>query len=490
MSTFATRRLVAGLLVAAVAVLALILITGGDDRRTLKLALTDAAGLRDGSPVTVGGVRVGTVKLKLGDGDRVDATLKIDKGKRIPKDARVAISAVNFLGQKQVAFSGGNPAVPAPDGYLIPASRVSTSTDLDQVLDTLDSDTRTRLAVLVNEAGAAVVGRRWDISHGVNELPRTLADAHTLLSQLSGDNHTLADLVSSSDSFIAATTAKRAEVNRLVDTLGQTSTTVETKRAELAATLAKAPQTLGTLRRFLTHLQETTTPLGPAARDITATAPALDETLSRVEAFRKSADPTLNTATELAPTLTKLGTDATPVIRQAMPTARSLAKLVPAAVPLTDALQHSADNLFGTVENWSQAIQLRDGLSHIFRGEATFSPDLALSVIDRLTKPASTAAAKKQAPARKDGGGATAKPAPDAKPQTPSAASGTDPLEKAVKGLTGAATDVLNQVGGKAKGALDGLLGHKPGQGTQGAAPAPKQGQNPAASLLDFLLGQ
>ncbi|MCU1676950.1 MAG: Mammalian cell entry related domain protein, partial [Frankiales bacterium] len=211
------------------------------------------------------------MELHLGDGDKVQVDLKLDKGKRVPKDARVGISAVNFLGQKQVAFSGGTPADPAPDGYVIPASRVTTSTDLDQVLNTLDTDTRTRLSILVNEAGAAVAGRQWDLSRDIQQLPTTLVDAHTLLSQLVSDNHTLADLVTSSDRFIASAAAKRTDLNHLIDTLGQTSQTVETKRGELAATLAKAPGTLATMQRFFGELQRTTAPLGPAARAITAT---------------------------------------------------------------------------------------------------------------------------------------------------------------------------------------------------------------------------
>lgn len=475
------RTAVAALLGVVVIAVFAVLVFGGDDTYKLKLALDDASGLRDGSPVSIGGVRVGEVELKLSDGDKVEVDLKIKKDKRVPKNAQVGISAVNFLGQKQVAFSGGDPSDPALDGFTIPASRVTTSTDLDQVLGALDNDTRTRLSILVNEAGAAVAGRQWDISRDLQELPNTLADAHTLLSQLVTDNHTLADLVTDSDRFIAATTAKREDLVKLVDTLGKTSQTVETKRAELAATLAKAPRTLATLRGFFGELERTTAPLGPAARSITATAPALDDTLSRVESFRKSADPTLKTATALAPTLTKLGTQATPVVKAARPTVRSLAELAPAAAPLSVALDNSADNLIGTVENWSQAIQLRDGLSHIFRGEATYSPDFAASIIDRLTKPASTPAATKS---RKQ------KPAPDtqpdAKPQAPSggggpAKSGPVPkiLDDVVKTVEGV-TDIVKGVGDKTKDGIKGLLT------PQGA---PKGGGNPAQDLLDYLLG-
>lgn len=474
--TSAARTSVAIVLGVVAVVVAAIVLLGRDDTYSLRLALDDAAGLRDGSAVSVGGIRVGQVKLKLGHDDKVDVTLKIQKDKHVPRDAQVAISAVNFLGQKQVAFTGGNPGDPAPDGFVIPASRVTNSTDLDQVLNTLDNGTRARLSILVNEAGTAVAGRRWDLSRDIQELPTTLGDAHVLLSQLVRDNHTLGDVVASSDRFIATTTARRADLNHLIDTLGQTSQTVETKRAQLAATLAKAPGTLATLQRFLGQLERTTVPLRPAARAITQTAPALDDTLSRVEGFRRDADPTLNTAAALAPLLTKLGVQATPVIRRAVPTVRSLAQLAPAARPLTDALDRSANNLVGTVENWSQAIQLRDGLSHIFRGEAAYSPDAVAAAIDRLNKPVSGQTTRKRHPAAKPSAQA---PAATAKPALPPVAGKLPPVldsvAKALGGVTGA-------VAGKAKETVGGIVGALQGQG------GPDRRQSSAQALLDYLL--
>ncbi|WP_354698943.1 hypothetical protein DSM112329_04642 [Paraconexibacter sp. AEG42_29] len=471
--------------VGAVAALALLLVVrGGDDGKThLKLRLDSAGGLQDGSPASIGGVKVGKVQLELGEGDKVLADIVLDEGTVVPRDARVAISAVNFLGQKQISFTGGDVSTPAPDGYEFPASRVSTSTDLDQVLNTLDADTRTRLSLLVNEAGASVLGRKWDISRFVKEVPRTLADANVFLGRLVSDNDTLAALISSSDRFIAQTAAKQDGLVRMVDTLGQTAKTVETKRAELRATLAKAPGTLSTLQRFLAELERTTVPLGPAARDITRAAPALRRTLTEVDGFRRAAGPTLDTATDVAPELTALADGATPTLRRAEPTVRSLAGLATALTPVSDTLDRSADNLLGTIENWSQAIQLRDGVSHIFRGEATFSPNLLTSVLDRLNKPADAAATK---PARRTGaktgdGPAAASPA---QPGSPAPAGGDRPAtaKEALKKVVGGVVDPVTDV-------LDGLLRPK-GSGPSTPAPSPSGDRRPAAaSLLDFLLG-
>ncbi|WP_320671857.1 MlaD family protein [Patulibacter defluvii] len=371
-------------LVAAVAAVA----SGGDGDDggyRLRLPLENAAGLRDGSQVVSGGVPVGTVALKLGRDDRVEAELRLERrAAPVAKDVQVAIAAVNLLGQKRVELLRGDGGDPAPSGYVVPARNIAVSTDLDQVLATLDDDTRTRLSVLINEAGAALGGRREAFSQVIGELPGSLVSAKRLLGELVGDNRVLADLVTRSDRVVGALAGERQALSRVVDVAGRAAESVEQRRAGLQRSLAAAPATLDQLRRFLAELRATTGPLGPAARDITAVAPDLQATLDRVEGFRRSADPALRRAREVAPDLTRLGDRATPVLTRAMPTLKSLATVSAALTPVSDTLLHSANNLVATVENWARAIQFRDGLSHVFRGEASVTLNTLTSVLDRF----------------------------------------------------------------------------------------------------------
>jgi virulence factor Mce-like protein len=247
-------RRVAGfsLLLVAVAATLLFALQGDSHPYLIKVGLADAAGLREQSPVMIGGVQAGTVSLHVGAGDQVVAELNIDRA-QIPvgKNASVAISAVNFLGQKEAELTRGNIADPAPSGYLIPASQVTVSTDLDQVLDVLDSSTRMRLALLINEAGTAFTGRRGDFSQLLGQLPHSLVDANALLSQLVSDNHTLAHVVATGNQFVAEVAGQRTQLSRMIDAVGQTAVTVAARRAQLAQTLADAPATLVTLQAFL-----------------------------------------------------------------------------------------------------------------------------------------------------------------------------------------------------------------------------------------------
>jgi phospholipid/cholesterol/gamma-HCH transport system substrate-binding protein len=474
-----TRRIAFGALAAIAVVVAVIVATGGDDSYRLRLDLANASGLKTGSPVVISGVTRGKVELHLKRDDRIEAELKIDKSVApVGRDAKVAVTAANFLGQKRVEITrGASTANPAPSGFLVPAGNITTPTDLDQVLDVLDADTRTRATILLNELGTAVVGRRFDINQLLGEFPQGFVDATAVLRQLRSDNHSLRDLVTHADGFVREATTRRADLVRMVKVLGRTSETVSARRAELRATLARAPRTLRTLQAFLGDLESTTRPLAPAARAIADAAPALSGTLAQVEPFTAAAKPTLSQARAGAPRLTQLGDKATPVVKKALPAVTSLATLAGDLPPVAKTLDNSADNIIAILENWSRAIQFRDGLGHVFRGEAGYSTDLLTTMMDRLIRPADR---KKKAKAKVK---APKVSKPDAKKTLDDV---SKPVKKTLDELPKVIQDAVDGVLGTTKDALKDTLGGLAGGGAKSGGDAGRR--DPANGLLDFLL--
>jgi ABC-type transporter Mla subunit MlaD len=170
----------------------------------------------------------------------------------------------------------------------------------------------------------------------------------------------------------------------MVDTLARTATTVSSQRDNLEHTIQNAPGTLATLRTFLGRLDHLTASVRPAARLIASAAPALSRALAQIPSFQRAAVPTLDKATTVSRVLTSLADGATPVLRRAVPVTRTLATLSSSALPpVTSVLDRSEDNVFAILDNWSRAIQFRDGLGHIFRGSAGVAPDMLDSAIRR-----------------------------------------------------------------------------------------------------------
>lgn len=465
-------------LIVAVAVIVTTLLQGRDGY-TVSVPLENAFGLQSGSNVRVGGVDAGKLSLDLDDRDRVVAKLELDEP--VGKDARVSIVAANFLGAKRLVLERGDVKNdPAPNGFELSGDNVRALTDLDQLLSVFDAPTRVRAQIMFNEAGRAVMGRSVDVRTLLKEFPFGLDQAGDVVRSLSTDNATMERLIERSDRFVGEAASQREKLVRLIDGVGQTAVTVNARRDELRATLARAPRTLARLRMFTDDLVATTRQLQPAARELTRSSGPLSRTLAQVEPLRRSAEPTLRALTDVSPDLVRLADGATPVLRRAAPTLRKLARLGGVLPPVTDALDGSFANTVAVLENWSQAIQFRDNMSHVFRGAATFSPDTPLGVVEALTgQPvgaprdrggdADRPARRRPAPPAAAPGGGSRPPAEPARPQ--------GPLDlPALGGVGDAIEDALPLLGGVGK--------------TTGAQKQPRADASPGANpLLDLLLG-
>ncbi|MBA2348572.1 MAG: MCE family protein, partial [Solirubrobacterales bacterium] len=464
------RAVIIGLMVAVLA--AVLHLRGGDSGYRVNLRMANAAGLSDGSPVVIGGVDVGKVKLHARQ-DRVDVEAQIDADHApLDKRTRAVVISRNALGQKLLSLQVpvGGITEPAPDGYLLPDGRASAAADLDQVLSALDPDTRARLAIVLNEMGIAVSGRKLDFQTLTQELAPALASGSDLLSQLTEDNRALGNAVVKSNRFIGKLADDRRRVTDMFDETGKATEAVAARQAQLRATLQAAPAMLRSARSFLAELQDTTRPLAATARQLRAAAPSLATTLDRIDPLRKAAVPTLDAAEAVAPALQRTAEKTLPALREAVPALSSVqSALQTEAPPVEDALSNSVDNVTAVLENWSRAIQFRDGLGHVFRGEASVAP----SLYERLL--ASTGATIPPARSARKG---SRKPNPAATPESTDGEPGSAPQKTPPVAVPPKAGQLLDKVlpgqaGVTAQQALDSVLGGLGGARAPAPAPAP-----------------
>jgi len=461
------RRLLPRALALLAALVVVIVVTGGDDGYRVRMVLENSEGVREGTGVRVGGVEAGSVaRIDLDDQDRVVIEAELDEGKGpVGKNASVSISSLNLLGQKFLEIDKGDVEDPAESGSTISRGRVTESTDLDQVLRVLDPDTRALLGVLMNEAGIAMTGRREDVQLLLRKFPTTERQITDLADRLAGDNRTLGTLVERSDRFIAHADRKRADLVEMVDVLGQASASFAQSRPALQQTLRRAPGTLRTAQRFLADLRKTASPLGPAARNLSATAPSLRETLTKVEPFARAVAPTLDKAGEVAPLLTRLGSRATPVVKRAATTASALSRYSASAQPASQTLDGSIDNLTQILDEWRRALPYRDTLSHIFRAESVVTTQTVQALIDQIEN------AQKPKRKKRDGNKHVGKK-PDGRPGGSSGSK--TPAKDLVDGVVGDTKETLDAM-------TDNLL--------RKLKPPADSGTPPSRGLLDFLLG-
>ena len=486
-------RLVVSLLAGAVIAVVAVVVLATRDPYEIRVPLENASGLKDGSDVRVGGETIGTVKLELDDRDRVFAVLELDDdGPTIDKDVKVAVKAANFLGVKRVELLPNQGGERAPDGWVVPRENVTTPTDLDQVLGVLDARTRTALQVVIGEAGEALLGRKVDLRQFLDEFPGGERELTALLHQLKTGNETMRRLLERADGFVTEAARERRELTRMISRLGSAAETLASRRAALRETLAKAPAALRTIQGFAGDLQAAANELGPAARELKATGPSLAATLAEVDGFRRAAKPTLAAATAVAPQLTRLGERGTPVLRRASDTAGHLVELSDALRGVTDTLDGSVENVFAILENWSRAIQFRDQLGHVFRGEASWSPELVISAINRLAPPSKSEKRDGDREERPDHDvreleepdGETTEPRTESRSRRPA----PPRLDELVQDLAGKAVDGIRSL--LPENESLGRLGEALGSGERVSKARGRGGPRGLTQILDYLLGR
>lgn len=378
-----------GALGAAIAVVVyLVLSAGGAGGYTVRAAFHDVDGLRVGSTVKVDGVPAGIVSsLRVTRSDIAIATLTLDPAAApVGAGASVEVRPTDLLGEHYAQLNVGDPKRPLRSGTLIPLTRTSVPVELDQILNTLNTDTRTRLRILINEAGIALAGRGADFNALLGALPPNLGQAQAMLEQISSENTTLQNLIDEGDRVTVAVNGKRDQLGTLIATADHALGAVAARQAQLGSTIQGAPGALSQLHATLSRLGAASQAIIPAANALEQTAAPLTSTLRELPPFAQASNATLVTARRVAPALVRLGRGARQPLVALRPTANSLRAIAASARPILSMLDARAirDALW-FVENWALALKGRDDLGHFVGADLEFDSSIFISALDSFT---------------------------------------------------------------------------------------------------------
>jgi virulence factor Mce-like protein len=463
--------------VAAVVLIYLITSSGGGGGYVVRAEFQDVDGLRVGSTVKVDGVPGGIVTaIAVTPRDTAIATFRVDPSAApIGAGASVQIRPTDLLGEHFVQLNLGNVSQPEPSGTFIPMSRTSATVELDQVLNMLDVNTRTRLRILINEAGIGLAGRGADFNTLLSQLPPNLGQAQQLLGQVASQNGTLQNLIAEGDRITAAVNGKRDQLGNLIGVAEGALGAVASRQAQLGATIRSAPGALTQLRTALDEIGTASVALTPAAQSLQAAAGPLTRTLRALPPFASSAHATLLTARQVAPDLGRLGREGRAPVRALRPVAVNLQSVTRNAAPiLTELDQRAMRDAMWFVENWALGLKGRDALGHFIGANLQIDPSIVISALDSFINngnllPHSRKSATLRNVGTPSAPAAAASSTAPASPAGPTA--GPAPPKQGLPGLLG-------------------LLG-LPAQPAQPAPPAPSNSlTGKVQQLLGYLLGK
>ena len=296
---------------------------------TLNAAFSTAQAVTpgQGQSVRVSGVQIGDIAAVTLKNGQAIVQMSIDTKYRnlIHQDASALLRPRTGLKDMFVELNPGTRNAPvAPSGFTIPLSNTMPDVNADEVLSSLDADTRTYLDLLVNGAGAGLAHGGGNELAGVFQrfLP-THQDLARLNQAVAVRGRNLQRLVNSLARLNTAVGQKQFQLIQLVDAAERVFSATAADDADIQRAIALLPGTLRQTTSTLGKVQTLATILGPAATNLLPFARALPAANLALRQLAIPATPIV--ANQIRPFVIA----ARPVVRDLRPAAANLAKATP-----------------------------------------------------------------------------------------------------------------------------------------------------------------
>jgi phospholipid/cholesterol/gamma-HCH transport system substrate-binding protein len=232
-----------------------------------------------GQSVRISGVQVGlvgNVTLKNGEGI---VQLNIDPKYKhlIHKDWTALLRPRTGLDDMFVELSPGAPGSPvAPAGYTIPVSNSMPVVNLDEILSSLDGDSREYLDLLVNGAGQGLKNNGGNqLAQVMERFEPTHRDLARVNSAVAVRGRNLQRVVNSLRRLNDALVAKQGQIVQLVDSSEKVFAAFASEDSNVSRAVADLPGTLNQTTSTLAKVEAFANVLGPAATNLLPAAAAI-----------------------------------------------------------------------------------------------------------------------------------------------------------------------------------------------------------------------
>jgi phospholipid/cholesterol/gamma-HCH transport system substrate-binding protein len=200
-------------------------------------------GLVPESDVDVAGVKVGRVLATTDDGHgHALVTMLIDSDVRLRQDVRAVVRPKSQLGEQYVELvrTPGSTAPYASDGYRLPLAQTGQAVQIDDLLNTLDPDTRAALSRSLRELGVAVDGRAGDIHQSLPEVEQTAANLRPLARTADRRQQQIDRILVDLAIIVQALADEQDALGRVIDSGDTTTAALARRDRQLAGTVQQA----------------------------------------------------------------------------------------------------------------------------------------------------------------------------------------------------------------------------------------------------------
>jgi phospholipid/cholesterol/gamma-HCH transport system substrate-binding protein len=244
----------------------------------INVVYSSAPGLFTGAAVDVLGVKVGTVTAVQNVGDKVDVTLAVDQGTRIPSSAFASLVAPQLLGSPDVDLNPGYTGGPTlSPGATIPQDHTAVPVSTDELLKELQ---HTLNAINPHAVGNLVTNLATDLDGQGANLNKLIASAAGTVQLLATKGNDLGQLNGTLAQLTGTLDTDTSQIEQLVQQYDTVSTTVAQHSGQLNDAITQlAGASSGLVSLLVPNLQ----PLEADVGTVTTVGRTLDRNLSSVD---------------------------------------------------------------------------------------------------------------------------------------------------------------------------------------------------------------
>jgi phospholipid/cholesterol/gamma-HCH transport system substrate-binding protein len=278
-----------------------------------------------GQTVNIAGVEVGEISsVKLENGKAV-VGMKIERDHaRLYRDASILLRPKTGLKDMTAELTPGTPeAGELAEGQRIPASQTLPDVNLDEILASLDTDTRDYLRLLLADGGEGLKGNGRELAQTIRRFEPTARYAREANEQLALRRQNLKRVVHNFSLLMEELGNKDTQLAEFVQNSNAVFGSLASQDANIRETLRELPSTLDVTQETLAKVDTMASVLGPTLEDLRPAARALGPALRDTRPFLTTTTPVLR---EQIRPFTRA---ALPTVRELRPALRDLAAATP-----------------------------------------------------------------------------------------------------------------------------------------------------------------
>ncbi len=299
----------------------------GKDFVELEAELTTAQAVTpgQGQTVNIAGVEVGEIaSVELENGKAVIGMNIEREHAKIYRDATILLRPKSGLKDMVAELTPGTPAAgELGEGQRIPASQTLPDVNLDEILASLDADTRDYLRLLLGDGAQALGGNGRELAQTIRRFEPTARYARQANQQLARRRDNIRRVIHNFSLLMEELGSRDAQVANFVSSSNQVFATLARQEANIRETLRELPSTLEESQDALASVNAMASELGPTLEALRPGARALGPALRETRPFLTKTTPIIRD--ELRP----FARAALPTVRELRPAMRDLAAATP-----------------------------------------------------------------------------------------------------------------------------------------------------------------